>query len=81
MDRHLAEVKLVTDGQSIFSIAEDEAQLLDALRGGQLAFFVAIDTITREVHEDVTKFELDRERFLEMIRRSEEGVVEEATGS
>jgi hypothetical protein len=81
METHLAEVKLVTDGQSIFSIAEDESQLLDALRGGQLAFFVAIDSITREVEEDVTKFELDRERFLEMIRRSEEGVVEEATGS
>lgn len=80
MERHLAEVKLVTDGKSIFSIAEDEGELLDALRGGQLAFFVAIDSITREVEDDVSKFELDRERFLEMIRRSEEGVNEEAVG-
>lgn len=78
MDRHLAEVKLVTDGQSIFSIAEDDEELLDALRGGQLAFFVAIDNITRSVEDDVSKFELDRERFLEMIRWSEEGVSEEA---
>ncbi|GBD84663.1 hypothetical protein BMS3Abin02_01057 [bacterium BMS3Abin02] len=78
MDRHLAEVKLVTDGQSIFSIAEDDEELLDALRGGQLAFFVAIDSITRSVQDDVSKFELDRERFLEMIRWSEEGVNEEA---
>jgi len=78
MDRHLAEVKLVTDGQSIFSITEDDEQLLDALRGGQLAFFVAIDSITRSVEDDVSKFELDRERFLEMIRWSEEGVNEEA---
>jgi len=78
MDRHLAEVKLVTDGQTIFSIAEDDEELLDALRGGQLAFFVAIDSITRSVEDDVSKFELDRERFLEMIRWSEEGVNEEA---
>jgi DNA-binding transcriptional MerR regulator len=78
MDQHLAEVKLVTDGKSIFAIAAGEDELLDALRGGQMAFFVAIDSITREVEDDVTKFELDRERFLEMIRRSEEGVIEEA---
>lgn len=78
MDRHLAEVKLVTDGQSIFSVAEGDQELLDALRGGQLAFFVAIDSITRSVEDDVSRFELDRERFLEMIRRSEDGVNEEA---
>lgn len=80
MDRHLAEIKLVTDGQSIFTVAEGDEELLDALRGGQLAFFVAIDNITRSVEDDVSKFELDRERFLEMIRRSEDGIHEEAVG-
>ena len=84
MDTHLAEVKLVTDGQSIFRIAEDEDELLDALREGQLAFFVAIDSITRNVEEDVTRFELDRERFLEILHRVEEDVQDEmaeASGS
>jgi len=78
MDGHLAEVKLVTDGQSIFKVASDEGELIDALREGQLAFFVAIDEITREVEEDVTRFELDRERFLEMLRRVEDDVQAEA---
>jgi hypothetical protein len=56
---------------------------MDALRQGQLAFFVAIDEITREVHEDVTRFELDRDQFLEMLRRVEDDVNDEqhATGS
>jgi len=80
MDAHLSEVKLVTDGQSIFRVASDEGELLDALREGQLAFFVAINEITREVEEDVTRFELDRERFLEMLRRVEEDVTSEAAG-
>jgi DNA-binding transcriptional MerR regulator len=80
MDQHLAEVKLVTDGQSIFRLAADEDELIDALREGQLAFFVAIDEITREVEEDVTRFELDRERFLEMLRRVEDDVQAEAAG-
>jgi DNA-binding transcriptional MerR regulator len=80
MDRHLAEVKLVTDGQSIFRVASDDEELVDALREGQLAFFVAINEITHEVEEDVTRFELDRERFLEMLRRVEEDVTSEALG-
>jgi hypothetical protein len=78
MDNHLAGVKLVTDGQSIFKIASDEGELVDALREGQLAFFVAIDEITREVEEDVSRFELDREHFLEMLRRVEDDVQAEA---
>lgn len=81
MDEHLADVKLVTDGQSIFKIAADEDELLDALRQGQLAFFVEIDKITRSVAEDVSHFELDRERFLDMLRRVEDDVLSEAAGS
>ena len=78
MDEHLASVKLVTDGQTIFRVAQSEDELLDALREGQLSFFVAINEITKSVEEDVTKFELDRERFLDMLRRVEDDVKSEA---
>jgi DNA-binding transcriptional MerR regulator len=78
METHLSEVKLVTDGKTIFRVASGDEELLDALRDGQLAFFVAIDTITRAVEEDVTRFELDRKSFLEILRRVEEDVVTEA---
>jgi hypothetical protein len=54
---------------------------MDALREGQLAFFVAIDEIAREVQEDVTRFELDRDNFLTMLRRVEEDVAEERRAS
>lgn len=77
MDNHLSEVKLVTDGHSIFRVSSDEGEILDALREGQLSFFVAIDQIARQVEEDVTRFELDRDRFLTMLRRVETDVQEE----
>lgn len=77
MDDHLADVKLVTDGQSIFAVAHDEAELLDALRQGQLAFFVRIDEIAQDVEDDVTKFELDRSSFREMLRLVEDDVNHE----
>jgi DNA-binding transcriptional MerR regulator len=83
MEDHLSHVKLVTDGQTIFHVSSDEGELMDALRQGQLAFFVAIDEIAREVEEDVTRFELDRSRFLDMLRRVEDDIAEEqrAAGS
>jgi DNA-binding transcriptional MerR regulator len=81
METHLAEIKLVTDGQSIFFVSSDEGELMDALRQGQLAFFVAIGDIAREVEEDVTRFELDRSRFLEMLRRVEDDIGEEQRAS
>lgn len=77
MENHLSDVKLVTDGQSIFVVSSDEGELMDALRDGQLAFFMAIGEIARAVEEDVTRFELDRENFLTMLRRVEDDVEEE----
>ncbi len=58
-------------------VAQNEGELLDALRDGQLAFFVAINEITKSVEDDVTKFELDREQFLDMLRRVEDDVKTE----
>jgi DNA-binding transcriptional MerR regulator len=80
LEQHLSEVRLVTDGQTIFKVSSDDEELVDALRDGQLAFFVAINEITLEVEEDVTRFELDRERFLEMLARVEDDVTSEAAG-
>ena len=77
MDTHLSEIRLVTDGETIFAVALDEDEVLDALRQGQLAFFVAINDITKSVEEDVTRFELDRDRFLEMLHRVEDDVLAE----
>jgi len=79
MDEHLANVRLVTDGHSIFAVAHDDAELLDALRQGQLAFFVRIDEIAQKVEDDVTKFELDRDSFRTMLRMVKDDVSAEAT--
>jgi len=75
MEDHLSDVKLITDGHSIFQVAESDDEVLDALKEGQLAFFEAIDQITREVEEDVTRFELDRDEFLNVLKYVEDDVV------
>ena len=70
MEGHLSEVKLVTDGQSIFKVCRREGEILDALREGQMAFFVAIDQIVRSVDAEVSEFQTDRDRFVRALRQA-----------
>jgi DNA-binding transcriptional MerR regulator len=78
LDRHLSEVKLVTDGVSIFRITRKRGEVLDALRQGQMAFFVAIDEIARSVNDNVAQFRDDRDRFIRALRDANREVSAEA---
>jgi DNA-binding transcriptional MerR regulator len=77
LDQHLSEIKLVTDGQSIFKICHSDGEVLDALREGQMAFFLAIDDIARTVDARVTQYLYDRDEFVEALRRLESQVASE----
>ena len=68
LDEHLAEVKLITDGRSVFKVVRREGEVLDALRHGQMAFFAAIDQVTRTVSGEVAEFRRDRDQFLRALR-------------
>ncbi len=78
LDRHLSEVRLVTDGQSIFKICRHDGEVMDALREGQMAFFVAIDDIASSVETKVSRFTEDREKFVRALR---EAAAHTATGA
>jgi len=78
LDEHLSEVKLVTDGQSIFKISRKRDEILDALRDGQMAFFVEIDNIARSVNDNVTAFRADRDRFLRALQDAKRDVQAES---
>ena len=73
LTHHLSEVRLVSDGSTIYSVEDDE--VFDALKNGQLTFFETIDSITQDVKEDVSKFELDKERFLNLLTKVEDDVL------
>jgi DNA-binding transcriptional MerR regulator len=68
----LPSLRLVTDGRTVF-VCYDDGQILDALRHGQLAFFVAVDQLSKEVDAEVKAFEHDRDEFVEGLRRPAEG--------
>ncbi len=78
LDEHLSEVKLVTDGQSIFKISRKRDEILDALRNGQMAFFVEIDSIARSVGDNVSTFRADRDRFIRALQDAKRDVQAES---
>jgi DNA-binding transcriptional MerR regulator len=78
LDQHLSEVRLVTDGQSIFKVCRHDGEVMDALRDGQMAFFVAIDDIASSVETNVRQFQEDREKFIRTLR---EAAAHTATGT
>jgi DNA-binding transcriptional MerR regulator len=71
LDSHLAEVKLITDGRTVFKVVRREGEVLDALRQGQMAFFIAIDEVTRQVGDEIAEFKRDRDQFLRALRDAE----------
>jgi DNA-binding transcriptional MerR regulator len=81
LDQHLSEVKLVTDGESIFKICHTDGELLDALKEGQMAFFLAIDHVARSVDERVAEYLYDREEFITALKRVETEVEAELNGA
>jgi len=59
----------VTAGDRV-SACRDDGQILDALRRGQLALFVAVDAYATEVDAEVRTFDAERRDFVDALRAS-----------
>jgi DNA-binding transcriptional MerR regulator len=77
LEEHLSEVKLVTDGRSVFKLARTDGELLDALKEGQMAFFVAIGEISSTVDARVTQYLYDRDEFIAALKEVETNLEQE----
>lgn len=62
-----AGLRLVTDGRSVWA-CRDDGQILDALRDGQLALFVAVDRFAADVEAEVRAFDAERRAFVDGLR-------------
>ena len=62
----LTSLRLITDGRHVWA-CHDDGQILDALRAGQLALFVAVDQVAADVDADVRAFSLERAAFVERL--------------
>ncbi len=62
----LASLRIVTDGRTVWA-CHDDGQILDALRSGQLALFVAVDRVAADVDAEVRAFTAERDAFVEHL--------------
>ncbi len=69
----LAGLRIVTDGVSVFA-CHDDGQILDALRNGQLALFVAIDRFAAALDADVRAFTAERDAFVDHLHGNDAGI-------
>ena len=67
----LAGLRMITDGEHVWA-CRDDGQILDALRHGQLALFVAVDRIAADVESDVRQFAAERQSFVAGLRASDD---------
>lgn len=65
----IAGLRIVTDGDRVWA-CRDDGQILDALRRGQMALFVAVDAYAREVDAEVRGFDAERRQFVDHLRAS-----------
>ena len=56
IENPLAEMRFITDGESIFVLTSDKNIILDTLKGGQLVFAIALGEIVRELNGEVENF-------------------------
>lgn len=66
----VAGLRMVTDGEQVWA-CRDDGQILDALRRGQLALFVAVDRMAADVEAEVRQFSRERQSFVDDLRRSD----------
>jgi DNA-binding transcriptional MerR regulator len=66
-EQELGGVRLVTDGRQVWCCRDDE-EILDALRSGQLALFIAVDDIAATLHAEIHAFAVERAAFVEQLR-------------
>jgi predicted RNase H-like HicB family nuclease len=56
IENPLAEMRFITDGESIFVLTSDKNIILDTLKGGQLVFAIALGEIVQELNGEVENF-------------------------
>ncbi len=77
LEEHLSELRLVTDGKSIFKICRTDGEVLDALKEGQMAFFLGIGKIAESVDGRVAEYLYDRKEFISTLKKVESDLEKE----
>ena len=72
VEKPLAEMKLITDGETIFVLTEKKQVILDTLSKGQIVMSIAIGEIIEELKGEVEKISRERKYKVKVMAKSYE---------
>ncbi|MDA8238855.1 MAG: MerR family transcriptional regulator [Nitrospiraceae bacterium] len=60
VERPLAELRFLTDGESIFVLTKDKKVIIDTLRSGQLVFSIALGEIVEDLKGEIVSMQREK---------------------
>ncbi len=75
IEKPLVEMKLITDGETIFVLTENKNIILDTLSKGQLVMAIAIGQIIEELKREVEKIGQERKYKVRVMGKSYEVIL------
>ena len=75
VEKPLAEMKLITDGETIFVLTEKKQVILDTLSKGQIVMSIAIGEIIEELKGEVQKISRERKYKIKVMVKSYEVIL------
>lgn len=75
VEKPLAEMRLITDGETIFTLTEKKEVILDTLSKGQMVMSIAIGEIIEELKGEVEKISKQRKYKVKVMRESYEVIL------
>ena len=60
VERPLAELRFLTDGESIFVLTKDKKVIIDTLRSGQLVFSIALGEIIEDLKGEIVSMQKEK---------------------
>ena len=70
IEKPLAQLRFLTDGETIFVLTNKNREIIDTLKKGQYVLSIAIGELISELKGETSKMTMDREYMVNLLKRS-----------
>jgi len=70
IEKPLAQLRFLTDGETIFVLTNKNREIIDTLKKGQYVLSIAIGELINELKGETSKMTMDREYMVNILKRS-----------
>jgi len=70
IEKPLAQLRFLTDGETIFVLTNKNREIIDTLKKGQYVLSIAIGELINELKGETSKMTIDREYMVNVLKRS-----------